>query len=159
MSIDDRQLFIFWWCIKFNYYPFFEIVFIMVVTGLSGVLCMITDIPIIQVYSFTALMSSGIPISVINAATVELYPTALRWVFLFSFVHFFHVKWYLKNRAMAMCISLMFGRLGGVVGANTVALLLDNHCQSAFYLSGSSLLGMLSHFQMNSSVKTNHSRI
>lgn len=47
------------------------------------------------------------------------------------------------NRAMAMCISLMFGRLGGVVGANVAALLLDNHCQSAFYLSGSSLLGKL----------------
>lgn len=116
---------------------------------------MITDIPIIQVYSFTALMSSGIPISVINAATVELYPTALRWVFPFLFLHFFHVNWYWKNRAMAMCISLMFGRLGGVVGANTVALLLDNHCQSAFYLSGSSLLGMFSHFQLKSSVKPN----
>lgn len=42
-----------------------------------------------------------------------------------------------------MCISLMFGRLGGVVGANVAALLLDNHCQSAFYLSESSLLGKL----------------
>lgn len=40
-----------------------------------------------------------------------------------------------------MCISLMFGRLGGVVGANVVALLLDNHCELAFYSSGASLLG------------------
>lgn len=58
----------------------------MVVTGLSGFVCMLTDIPIIQVYSFTALMSCGIPISIINAATVELYPTALRYV---SFCSFF----------------------------------------------------------------------
>lgn len=45
------------------------------------------------------------------------------------------------NRAMAVCISLMFGRLGSVVGSNTAALLLDNHCEVAFYLSGSTVIG------------------
>lgn len=40
-----------------------------------------------------------------------------------------------------MCILLMFGRLGGIVGANVAALLLDNHCETVFYLSGSSILG------------------
>lgn len=43
---------------------------------------------------------------------------------------------------MAVCISLMFGRLGSVVGANTAAVLLDNHCETVFYLSGSTLIGM-----------------
>lgn len=47
------------------------------------------------------------------------------------------------NRAMALCISLMFGRLGGIVGSNLVALLLDSHCEMAFYLAGTSLLGKL----------------
>lgn len=42
---------------------------------------------------------------------------------------------------MAVCISLMFGRLGSVVGSNTAASLLDNHCEAAFYLSGSSVIG------------------
>lgn len=42
---------------------------------------------------------------------------------------------------MAVCISLMFGRLGAVVGSNTAALLLDNHCEVAFYLSGTSVIG------------------
>lgn len=42
---------------------------------------------------------------------------------------------------MAVCISLMFGRLGCVVGANIVALLLENHCEAVFYLNGSNLIG------------------
>lgn len=42
-----------------------------------------------------------------------------------------------------MCILLMFGRLGGIVGANVAALLLDNHCETVFYLSGSSILGKI----------------
>lgn len=45
------------------------------------------------------------------------------------------------NRAMALCISLMFGRLGCVAGANVAALLLENHCELVFYLSGGSVMG------------------
>lgn len=41
---------------------------------------------------------------------------------------------------MAVCISLMMGRLGSVVGANIVGLLLDDHCELAFTLSGTSLI-------------------
>lgn len=39
-----------------------------------------------------------------------------------------------------MCMALMFGRLGGVSGSNTVAYFLNNNCEIAFYLSGSSLI-------------------
>lgn len=42
---------------------------------------------------------------------------------------------------MAVCISLMFGRLGTVVGVNTVALMLENHCELVFYMSGITLIG------------------
>lgn len=65
-------------------------------------------------------------------------------------------KCFIKNRAMALCISLMFGRLGSAAGANVAALLLDNHCESAFYLSGISLIGnemithdLITHFNFN----------
>lgn len=47
----------------------------------------------------------------------------------------------LANRAMAIGISLMAGRIGCVVGANIVAYLLENQCEAVFYLSGSSLIG------------------
>lgn len=42
---------------------------------------------------------------------------------------------------MALSISLMFARFGGVAGSNTAALLLDNHCETTFYLSGSVVTG------------------
>lgn len=45
-----------------------------------------------------------------------------------------------NHRAMAICISLMMGRLGSVVGANIVGLLLDNYCQLAFSMTGALLI-------------------
>lgn len=42
---------------------------------------------------------------------------------------------------MAICITLMFARLGGAAGANLVALFLENHCEIAFYLPGALLIG------------------
>lgn len=44
---------------------------------------------------------------------------------------------------MAVSISLMFIRIGSVFGSITVAALLDNHCEYAFYLCGSSLIGKI----------------
>lgn len=41
---------------------------------------------------------------------------------------------------MAVCISLMMGRLGSVVGANVVGALITNHCETAFISSGVSLV-------------------
>lgn len=41
---------------------------------------------------------------------------------------------------MAVCISLMFARLGGVVGANVVALLMEHHCEMVFYIPGTLLI-------------------
>lgn len=35
----------------------------------------------------------------------------------------------------------MFGRLGSVVGANVTALLLENQCETVFYMSGSVVIG------------------
>lgn len=52
-------------------------------------------------------------------------------------------------RAMAICIALMFGRWGSVAGSNFVALLLDDHCESAFYLFGGTLIGDKHNFSQN----------
>lgn len=53
----------------------------------------------------------------------------------------------LLNRAMALSISLMFGRLGGVAGTNTAAFLLDNYCDITFYSSGLILIGLFYSYQ------------
>lgn len=47
---------------------------------------------------------------------------------------------------MAVCISLMFGRLGSVAGSNMVALLIDDQCNSVFLLSGGSVICKLLNF-------------
>lgn len=44
------------------------------------------------------------------------------------------------NRAMAICISLMLGRLGSVTGSNMVAYLIEENCEFTFYLCGTTLL-------------------
>lgn len=41
---------------------------------------------------------------------------------------------------MAVCISLMMGRLGSVVGANIVGMLISHNCEAAFLASGTSLV-------------------
>ncbi|XP_031626823.1 synaptic vesicle glycoprotein 2B-like [Contarinia nasturtii] len=107
------------------------IFFILTSTGLSGIGCMWTDIPAIQISLFLSLLSCGVAANVVSSAAVELYPTTLR--------------------AMALSISLMFARFGGVAGSNAAAFLLDNYCESAFYLSGSvvTAMGMLAFFIPN----------
>lgn len=42
---------------------------------------------------------------------------------------------------MAVSISMIFYRCGGVSGSLITAALLDNYCEYAFYLSGSTVLG------------------
>lgn len=37
-------------------------------------------------------------------------------------------------RAMALCLSLMSGRLGSVAGSNIIGALLDDHCEYIFYM-------------------------
>ncbi|XP_075154436.1 synaptic vesicle glycoprotein 2B-like isoform X1 [Haematobia irritans] len=64
---------------------------------------------------YVVLFLVGISINVLGAATVDLYPTQLR--------------------AMAMCVSLMMGRIGSVVGTNIVGALVANYCEMTFYIS------------------------
>lgn len=82
-------------------------------SGIGGISAMLTEIPIIQIGSFIALMCGGIAGNVISAAIVEIYPTSCR--------------------AMAICIALMFARIGAVFGSNGVAYFSNNYCEATFY--------------------------
>ncbi|XP_055390140.1 synaptic vesicle glycoprotein 2C-like [Condylostylus longicornis] len=93
---------------------------ILSICGISGLLCNFITSPTISGYFYTILLAGGITVPVVNAATVDLYPTNLR--------------------AMAVSISLMFGRLGSVAGSNMVGFLLNVNCRMVFYISGCSLL-------------------
>lgn len=89
--------------------------------GIFGIITVFVDIPILSIYLFIILLLVGLAVTVVNAVTVDLYPTHLR--------------------AMAVCITLMFGRIGSVFGANMGAVLLETYCLTTFFISGISLIG------------------
>lgn len=116
----------------------------LILTGASGLVCVFTNIPLLQNGAFIMLMLSSVAPNVVNAATVEVYPTALRYsktsnqiqakTLQITFCAFI-------CSGMAICIALMFSRLGSVFGANGSAMLLDEHCETVFYVSACALLG------------------
>ncbi|XP_050076074.1 synaptic vesicle glycoprotein 2B-like [Anopheles maculipalpis] len=97
------------------------LVFIFTLCGTCGVLIVFIDLPLLAIWFYLILLTCGFCISVVNACAVDLFPTNLR--------------------AMAVCISLMFGRLGSIVGSNLVGFLLDTHCELTFWISGLLLVG------------------
>lgn len=95
------------------------ILFVLIGSGSCAIALIFVTNPALSIYLYIILLACGLAINVVNTSTIELYPTNLR--------------------AMAVCISLMFGRLGSVFGSNLVGLLLDSHCQVTFALSGATL--------------------
>lgn len=63
-----------------SFIPFIslKLVVSLIVPGICGFVCMFTNIPLLQVVAFIGLMLACIAPNVINAATVEIYPTASR---------------------------------------------------------------------------------
>lgn len=119
-------------------------VFLFGLSGACGILCTMTDITLVQKYSFMALMIPGMGATVISAVAVEAYPTSSRY--LHGSPYGFHKcqsfsSPFIHHRGMGISIALMFGRLGAISGANIVAILIKNYCEQTFYLSGSSILG------------------
>lgn len=82
--------------------------------GASAFALTLVTNPTLSSFFYIVILAVGIAITVVNASTIELYPTRLR--------------------AMAVCISLMMGRLGSVVGSNVIGLILDNYCRYTFYM-------------------------
>jgi MFS transporter, VNT family, synaptic vesicle glycoprotein 2 len=95
-------------------------VFVLTGCGICGIITILTPIPTLSIYFYVVLLMCGLAITVVNAATVDLYPTHLR--------------------AMAVCTSLMMGRLGSVVGSYIVGAILESNCTVTFLLSGTSLI-------------------
>ncbi|KAL9698028.1 hypothetical protein quinque_001469 [Culex quinquefasciatus] len=96
------------------------LVFVFTGCGACGVLAILVDIPLLSMWLYIMMMMSGFTVSVVSAVTVDLFPTSLR--------------------AMAVGISLMCGRIGGVFGTNLAGLLLDSQCELTFGITCSILL-------------------
>ncbi|XP_011177277.1 synaptic vesicle glycoprotein 2B [Zeugodacus cucurbitae] len=85
----------------------------LLVCGVCGILAFTIKIPLVGIYLLIIQLCCGCGISVLNAIVVEIFPTNLR--------------------GMAVCISLMIGRIGTVSGSNILGLLIETHCEMAFY--------------------------
>lgn len=72
----------------------------------------------------------GVEVAVVNAIVVDLFPTQVR--------------------AMALAMSLMFGRLGAMVGTNIVGPVIYNYCEYLFYMFAADHLGKLFFYNGNS---------
>lgn len=93
---------------------------ILLLCGSCGVLCATVPIPIVAVYALQVSLVCGLATTVLSSITVDIFPTQLR--------------------AMAICISLMCGRIGSVTGTNVVGALLENHCKTGLLIAGISLI-------------------
>lgn len=65
---------------------------------------------------------------------------------------------------MAVCISLMLGRIGSVTGSNVMGALIESHCEVALYSSSGALilagiLGFLMPKTQNAAKKTSDDSI
>lgn len=98
-------------------------------SGFSGIALQFVDNPFAMVALFCAfLVFAGTSISVLNGTTVSIFPTNVR--------------------AMAVCLSLMMGRLGSVFGSNLVGLIMEQNCTFTFlfFASGSIVCAILTLF-------------
>uniref|UniRef100_A0A182RE84 Major facilitator superfamily (MFS) profile domain-containing protein n=1 Tax=Anopheles funestus TaxID=62324 RepID=A0A182RE84_ANOFN len=91
------------------------VAFNLFLSGFSGIALQFVDHPYITMALFCSfLVFAGTSISILNGATVSFFPTNVR--------------------AMAVCLSLMMGRLGSVFGSNLVGLIMEEHCTLTFNL-------------------------
>ncbi|GAB0095015.1 hypothetical protein DMENIID0001_103410 [Sergentomyia squamirostris] len=107
------------------------LIFVFMGCGICGIAIIFTTIPTLSTYLYVIILLCGLTMNVVNAVTIDLFPTHLR--------------------AMSVSISLMVGRLGSVFGSNLVAAILDYNCEATFLISGISLIlcGILSIFIPN----------
>ncbi|XP_041968037.1 synaptic vesicle glycoprotein 2C-like [Aricia agestis] len=96
------------------------LVVVLVVTGLCGIGAHLVYNQQVAIGLFALFQMCGACIGLMNAVSVELFPT--------------------KYRAMAVCLSMMMGRVGSMVGSNLIGIFLGTNCSASFYLFGGILI-------------------
>lgn len=89
-------------------------------TGICGLAIAFISNATIAMYLYVWLLACGITSVLLNTVTYDLFPTNLR--------------------ALALSVSVMFGRLGSLVGGNVSGLMLEQHCSTTFILGGTILI-------------------
>ncbi|XP_073817729.1 synaptic vesicle glycoprotein 2B isoform X1 [Musca autumnalis] len=89
------------------------IILLLIVSAICGVILHWIKEPIAIVASFIMfVMLPGLCVSILSGAVVDLVPTSLR--------------------GKAVCICLMLGRSGSVIGSNIIGILLESYCSMTF---------------------------
>lgn len=88
-------------------------------TSICGFLIVWISNATIAIFLYIWLLVAGLTSVLLNTVTYDLFPTNLR--------------------ALALSVSLTFGRLASLLGGNIAGLLLENHCSSLYLFSGSIL--------------------
>ncbi|XP_017478735.1 PREDICTED: synaptic vesicle glycoprotein 2B-like [Rhagoletis zephyria] len=109
---------------------------ILFVSGACGVVAFSIKLPLLAIYLFVVNLCCGLGTTVVNAIVVEIFPTNLR--------------------AMAVCISLMIGRIGSVSGSSILGALIKTHCELALFSPSVALIiaGVLGLFVPKANVST-----
>lgn len=82
----------------------------------------VTQRYLIVIFYSTFLMMSGVNVAMINTASVELFPTHLR--------------------AMAVCVSMLSGRLGTTIASYLIGVFIDSFCISTHNIMSSMTLAL-----------------
>ncbi|XP_059054594.1 uncharacterized protein LOC131848685 [Achroia grisella] len=85
-------------------------------TGVCGICAQFAYNKQLAVVLFAVFQMSGACIGLMTAVAVEMFPT--------------------KFRAMALCLSMMMGRVGSMLGSNLIGVFLQSNCGVSFYLFG-----------------------
>ncbi|KAL4702819.1 hypothetical protein ACJJTC_003977 [Scirpophaga incertulas] len=93
---------------------------ILLITGLCGIGAHLVPDTRAGVVMFAIFQMCGACIGLITSVTVELFPT--------------------KHRAMAVCLSMMIGRVGSMIGSSIIGIFLQTNCGFSFYLFGGILI-------------------
>ncbi len=89
--------------------------FTLLASSLSGIFLPMTSSKyLILILCCLFIVLAGINVSTINGAACDLFPTHLR--------------------AMAVCVTMLFGRLGSVSSVNFIGAMIDEKCEITFYL-------------------------
>lgn len=107
------------------------LVFFFMTCGLCGILIVFINNSMIATYFYVWFLVIGINSNLINTVAYDLFPTNLR--------------------SMAISTTMVFGRLGGLIGGNTSSLLLELSCNSTFIIGGVIIIvcGILTFFIPN----------
>ncbi|XP_028026091.1 putative transporter svop-1 [Bombyx mandarina] len=90
---------------------------LQIIAGLSGLCVNLSSIKWLSAIFFVIFLLAILNFGLLTTYSVDIFPTYVR--------------------AMAVCLTLMVGRGSAVIGINVLKILIESHCEVAFYIFGS----------------------